>query len=87
MIVCDICGEDVKDTKYEDGRFYCEGCYCTKEPNNKLIYIPTKEEKKELNNICNEVILLITKKCNNHIGKMAFVVNNLFVSFKDSARK
>lgn len=49
--------------------------------NDKFVYIPTKEEKEEIIKICSDVIDLITKRTDNHIGKMAFIMDSLYKSF------
>jgi len=62
--------------------------------NNKktvLVYIPTDEEKQELDRIAQDVITFITNEIGtnekNRLGKIAFIVENLYKSFRDSIRK
>ena len=52
-----------------------------------VVYIPTEEEKKELILLGDEVIDLITIRCDNHIGKMSFVVSALYTSFIRGLKK
>jgi len=52
--------------------------------NKKLIFMPTKEEKKIIEDCCHEVINVITKHCNNHFGMKVFTLKTLIGTFEET---
>ena len=49
----------------------------------KLIFMPTQEEKKIVEDCAHEVIDIILKHCNTNLGMKAFVMISLIESFND----
>jgi len=56
-----------------------------------LVYIPSEEEKQELSRIEDDVIDFIMNKIGkdekNRLGKIVFLVESLYESFKDSLKE